>query len=76
MKFVANVAIQTAQPQACYINSSQDVIDKKSSMCRRVSEADETHLGVDITRSSLFDAIGHLRPPALSPPNRNLPYQK
>ena len=69
MKFVANVAIQVAQPQVCYINSPpppQDAIDKKSSMCRRVSEAAKTHLGVDIAESSLFDAIGHLRPPAPS----------
>ena len=68
VKFVANVAIQVAQPQVCYINSPQDTIDKKSSMCRRVSEAAKTHLGVDITRSSLFDAIGHLHPPAPSAP--------
>ena len=68
VKFVANVAIQVAQPQACYINSSQDAIDKKSSMCRRVSEAAKTHLSVDIAGSSLFDAIGHLRPPAPSDP--------
>ena len=66
--FVANVAIQVAQPQVCYINSSQDAIDKKSSMCRRASEAAKTHLGVDIAGSSLFDAIGHLLPPAPSAP--------
>ena len=72
VKFVANVAIQVAQPQVCYINSPppQDAIDKKSSMCRRVSEAAKTHLGVDIAGSSLFDAIGHLRPPAPLPPNQ------
>ena len=68
VKFVANVAIQVAQPQVCYINSPQDAIDKKSSMCRRVQEAAKTHLGVDIAGSSLFDAIGHLRPPAPSAP--------
>ena len=33
-----------------------------------VLEAAKIHLGVDITGSSLFDAIGHLRPPALSAP--------
>ena len=69
VKFVANVAIQVAQPQVCYINSPQDAIDKKSSMCRRVSEAAKTHLGVDIAGSSLFDAIGHLRPPKPFLPN-------
>ena len=66
VKFVANMASQVAQPQVCYINSPQHAIDKKSSMCRRVSEAAKTHLGVDIPGSSLFDAIGHLRPPAPS----------
>ena len=71
VKFVANVAIQVAQRQVCYINSSQDAIDKKSSMCRRVSEAAKTHLGVDIAGSSLFDAVGHLRPPAPSAPKPN-----
>ena len=68
VKFVANVAIQVTQPQVCYINCPQDAIDKKSSMCRRVSEAAKTHLDVDIAGSSLFDAIGHLRPPAPSAP--------
>ena len=68
VKFVANMAIQVTQRQVCHINSPQDAIDKKSSMCRRVSEAAKTHLGVDITGSSLFDAIGHLRRPAPSAP--------
>ena len=68
VKFVANVAIQVAQPQVCYINSPQHAIDKKSNMCRRVSEAAKTHLGVDIAGSSLFDATGHLRSPAPSAP--------
>ena len=45
----------------------QDAIDKKSSMCRRVSKAVKTHLGVDIAWSSLFDAVSHLRPPAPKP---------
>ena len=61
IKFVANVAIQVTQPQVCYANSTQDAIDKKSSLCRRVSEAAQSHLGVDITGISLFDAIGQLR---------------
>ena len=66
VKFVANVAIQVAQPQVCCISSPQDANDIKSSMCRRVSEATKTHLGVDIAGSSLSDAIGHLRPPVPS----------
>ena len=64
-KFVANVAIQVAQPQVCYANCNQNAIDKKSSLCGRVSEASKTHLGFNITGISLFDAIGQharLRP--------------
>ena len=68
LKFVAKVAIQVAQLQVCYTNSSQDAIDRKSSMYRRISEASKTHLGVDIAENSLFDAIGHLRPHAPSAP--------
>ena len=68
VKFVANVTIQVAQPRVCYINFPQDAIDKKSSMCHRVSEAAKTHFGVDIAGSSLFDAVGHLRAPAPSAP--------
>ena len=64
IKFVANVAIQVAQPQVCYANPNEDAIDKKSSLCRRVSEAAMNHLGVNITGISLFDAIGQLRPSA------------
>ena len=70
IKFVANVTIQVRQPQVCYANANQDAIDKKSSLCRRVSDAAKNHLGVDITGVSLFDAIGQLRlsaPPASKP---------
>ena len=74
IKFVANVAIQVAQPQVCYANPNQDSIDKKSTLCRRVSEAAKNHLGVDITGISLFDAIGQLRPsaPPASKPKTSL----
>ena len=34
-KFVANVVIQIAQPQVCYPNPKQDMLDLKSSMCRK-----------------------------------------
>ena len=64
VKFVANVVIQVAQPQVCYANPTQDAIDKKSSLCRRVSEAAKNHLGVNITGINLFDAIAQLRPSA------------
>ena len=62
VKFVANVAIQVAQPQVCFGNPKQDVIDKKSSLCRRVYEAVKNHLGVDITGIT----TGQLCPPAPS----------
>ena len=66
IKFVADVTIQVAQLQVRYANPSQDAIDKKSSLCRKGSEAGKNHLGVDITEISLFDAIGQLRPSAPS----------
>ena len=74
VKFVANVVIQVAQPQVCYANPTQDAIDKKSSLCRRVSEAAKNHLGVNITGINLFDAIGQLRPsaPPTSKPKTSL----
>ena len=74
IKFVANVAIQVAQSQVCYANPNQDAIDKKSSLCRRVSEAAKNHLGVNITGISLFDAISQLRPsvPPASKPKTSL----
>ena len=55
VKFVVNVAINVAQPQVCYINSPRTQLTR-SQVC--VSEAAKTYLGVDITGSSLFDAIG------------------
>ena len=55
------MGIQVAQPQVCYANPTQDAIDNKLSLCRRVSEAAKNHLGVDITGISLFDARGQLR---------------
>ena len=35
MFFVANVVIQIAQPQVCYPTTKQDMLDFKSSMCRK-----------------------------------------
>ena len=51
-KFVENVAIQVTQSQVCYVNSSQDAIDKKSSVCCRVSEAAKTHLDAQPHRNT------------------------
>ena len=63
-KFVASVAIQIAQPQVCYPNPKQDVLDLKSSMCRKVSNMAKTILGVSITGKELFESIGSLSTPA------------
>ena len=62
-KFVANVVIQLAQPQVCYPAAKQDMLDLKSSMCRKISNAAKT-LSVDITGKDLFESIGSLSVPA------------
>ena len=64
-KFVANVVIQIAQPQACYPNPKQDTLDLKSSMCRKISNAVKTILSVNITGKELLESIGSLSAPAL-----------
>ena len=63
-KFVANVAIQIAQPQVCYPNPKQDMLNLKSRMCRKVSTVAKTILGVNITGKELFESIGSLSAPA------------
>ena len=63
-KFVANVAIHIAQPQVCYPNPKQDMLNLKSSMCRKVSNVAKTILGVNITGKELFESIGSLSAPA------------
>ena len=63
-KFVANMAIQIAQPQVCYPNPKQDMLNLKSSMCRKVSTVAKTILGVNITGKELFESIGSLGAPA------------
>ena len=63
-KFVANVAIQIAQPQVCYPNPKQDMLNLKSSMCRNISTVAKTILGVNITGKELFESIGSLSAPA------------
>ena len=64
--FVATVAIKIAQPQVCYNTARKDAVDKKSSLCRLVSEATKSQLGVSISGSTLFEAIGSLRAPVLA----------
>ena len=68
-KFVANVVIQIAQPQVCYPTTKQDMLDLKSSMCRKISNAAKNLLSVDITGKDLFESIGSLSVPAPPPPN-------
>ena len=70
-KFVANVVIQLAQPQVCYPNAKQDMLNLKSSMCRKISNASKTFLSVDITGKDLLESIGSLSAPAPPPPPLN-----
>ena len=67
-KFVATVVIQVAQPQVCYPNPRQDMLDLKSSMCRKISNAAKNILKVGITGKELFESIGSLSAPAPPPP--------
>ena len=62
-KSEANVVIQIAQPQDCYPNPKHDILDLKSSMCHRVSNAAKTILNVEITGKYLFESIGSLSAP-------------
>ena len=73
-KFIANVAIQIAQPQVCYPNPKLDMLNLKSSMCRKVSNVAKTILGVNITGKELFESIGSLSTPA--PPRPFLDIEK
>ena len=66
VKYVATVAIQIAQPQVCYTTAPKDAVDKKSSLCRHVSEAAKSQLGISISGNTLSDAIGYIRAPVLS----------
>ena len=65
VKFVATVAIQIAQPQVCHTNAPTDAVDKKSRLCRRVSKAAKSQLGISISGNTLFDAIGCIRAPVV-----------
>ena len=67
-KFVATVVIQVAQPQVCYPNPRQDMLDLKSSMCRKISTAAKNIIKVGITGKEPFESIGSLSAPAPSPP--------
>ena len=49
IEFVATVAIQVAQPQVCNTSAPKDVVDRKSSLCQRVSEAAKSQLGISIS---------------------------
>ena len=74
MKFAANVVIRIAQPQICYPTTKQDMLDLKSSMCRKISNAAKNFLSVDITGKDLFESMGSLSAPApLNPSNSGVP---
>ena len=74
IKFVATVAIQVPKPQVCYTNAPKTAVDKKSSLCQQVSEAAKSQLGISISGSTLFDAIGSVRAPVL--PASKIPVSK
>ena len=59
-QFVANVVIQIVQLQV--------LVDLKSGMCRKISNAAKSILSVDITGKDLFESIGSLSAPAPLPP--------
>ena len=65
-KFVANVVIQIAQPQVCYPNPKQDILDL-TSMCRKVSNAAKTILNVDIIEKGLFESTNRFSQRPCSP---------
>ena len=67
-KFIANVVTEIAQPQVCYPDPKQDMLDSKSSMCRKISNVAKTILGVNLTGKDLFESIGSLSPLPPSPP--------
>ena len=69
-KFVANLVPQIAQSQVCYPNPKQDMLDLKSSMCRKISNVAKTILSVNITGKELFESIGTLSAPAPLPPKK------
>ena len=70
-KSVANVVIQIAKPQVCYPNPKQDMLDLKSIMCRKISNAAKSILSVDITGKDLFESIGTLSAPPPPPPSHS-----
>ena len=57
IKFVTTVVVKVAQPQLCYSNPSKGTIEKKSNVCKEISEVAQKILGVDIKGETLFKAI-------------------
>ena len=57
IEFVTTVVVKTAQPQLCYSNLSKGAIEKKSNVCKEISEVAQKILGVDIKGETLFKAI-------------------
>ena len=57
IEFVITVVVKVAQPQLCYSNLSKGAIEKKSNVCKEISEVAQKTLGVDIECETLFKAI-------------------
>ena len=56
-EFVTTVVVKVAHPQLCYSNLSKGVIEKKSNVCKEISEVTQKILEVDIEGGTLFKGI-------------------
>ena len=68
------MVLQISQPQVCYTNPKQDMLDLKFSMCRKISNVAKTILSVNITGKELFESTGSLSAPAPPPPKKKKPF--
>ena len=57
IEFITTMVVKVAQPQLCYSNLSKGSIEKKSYVCKEISEVAQKMLGVDIKGETLFKAI-------------------
>ena len=60
IEFVTTVVVKVAQPQLCYSNLSKGTTEKKSNVCKEISEVAQKILGVDIKGETLFKAMPSL----------------
>ena len=54
---VSTVAVQVAHPQLCHSNLGKGAIEKKSNVCKQISEVVQKILVVDIAGGKVFEAI-------------------